>query len=70
MYDAFTDYVMFNPDTAGSIYVPLGKCVWTTAGAATYPSDDITPNSVTGPTDLDGSLDWPVWSETFINGMH
>ena len=69
MYDTYPDYVMFTPNGAGDIYVPLGKLVWNVSGDATYPSTDINPSSVTGPTAPDGSDDWPVRSQVYYNGV-
>lgn len=67
MNASFTDYVMFTPGGAGDIYVPLGKLTWGTSFAASYPSTNISPNSVTGPTGPDASSDWPVWTDVFSN---
>ncbi len=68
MYDTFTDYVMFTPGGPDDIYVPLGKLVWSDSGDATYPSLTISPSSVSGPSNPDGSYDWPVWMQVYNNG--
>ncbi len=62
----FVDYVMFAPD-GDSIYVPLGKITWSTSFGANYPSPVISPNSVEGPSDPDGSTEFPEWTEVFSN---
>jgi hypothetical protein len=62
-YGTFTDYIMFSPD--GGIYVPLGKITWGTTFKAISPSSTIFENSVSGPSNPDGSYDWPVWTSTF-----
>jgi hypothetical protein len=63
----YVDYVMFTPATAGSISVPLGKVTWETHFATSYPSTNISPNSVIGPIGPDSSTDWPVWTNVFSN---
>jgi hypothetical protein len=65
---SFVDYVMFNPNSSSSdIYIPLGKVIWHTSFAATYPSVTINSNSVSGPTSPDNSDDFPTWTDTFHN---
>jgi hypothetical protein len=68
LYISCTDYMMFQPDDG--IWVPLGKTQtpWGINCYATRPSLDILPtNTVTEPGDLDGSTDFPQWSDTFSN---
>jgi len=64
---SFVDYLMFTPNGGSSIYVPLGKLTWSTALGASYPSTNLSPNSVSGPTAPDASYVWPVWDYVFSN---
>jgi hypothetical protein len=62
-FGSFTDYVMFSPD--GGIYVPLGKITWGTTFTVISPLTTIFNNTVSGPTDPDGSYDFPIWTTTY-----
>lgn len=64
---SFIDFVMFAPNVPESIYVPLGKITWSTSFGASYPSTNISPNTVTGPIGPDSSQDWPIWTAVFSN---
>ena len=63
----FIDYIMFTPIGATNIYVPLGRVTWGTSFGASFPSTNISPNSVTNPTDPDNSQEWPRWPDVFSN---
>lgn len=63
----FVDYVMFAPSQPGSIFVPLGNVTWGTTFGASYPSTNISPNSVVGPTNPNDSEGWPIWTNVFSN---
>jgi hypothetical protein len=63
-----TDYLMFEPD--GGIPVCLGKTTepWSANATVTSPSTTILPSSaVPGPGQLDGSIDFPQWTDTISN---
>ncbi|HTB82254.1 MAG TPA: hypothetical protein VK742_01245 [Candidatus Sulfotelmatobacter sp.] len=65
---AFIDYIMFNPSTSGDdIFVTLGKVNWGNSFGATYPSTTISPNTITSPSDPDGSTDFPSWLNVWRN---
>jgi hypothetical protein len=71
--DQFKDYFVFNPDTAGSIYVSLGVSYWSWYGSAVYAP--ITSFNSTGwnwvgvpqfwsSQSIQVSTEQPVWGDT------
>jgi hypothetical protein len=66
-HSSFVDYIMFTPGGLGDIYVTLGKITWGTSFAASYPSTNISPNSINGPSSPDDSNAFPAWTNIFLN---
>ena len=64
----FTDYLMFQPNTSGSIYVPLGTVDWHVHSHGSAPLFSILPDAtVIGPGDITDTENFPAWTIILSN---
>jgi len=66
--DTFTDYFVFRPNTKNSIWVTMGKLVWSWGGTTTLKSGSwTTPTATTQPSNPGGSSsnELPTWPAVF-----
>jgi hypothetical protein len=67
--DSFKDYIIFKPSGNNSIYITLGRVVWSWSANTSKSTSgwSIPTYQVNGPTALDGSVELPTWPTVLNN---